>query len=162
IMAYDVASLQMGRASGYYTAGGIVAKAVAASGTLWLLTHVPSRPLVAALSVGAAALAMSTIVLASPARSLPVRSVVPALSAALSDLWKFICTRVGFLVAVLCVIPFGTSTLLGAAIAKDWSVGPDQLAAVIPFGAVLSVAGAVLAARLSGRLGPWRTYIAFG
>src|SRR5215472_12810373 len=59
IMAYDVPGPQLGRASGHYTAGGIVVKALAASGTLWLLTHLPSRPLVAALSVGAAALAMS-------------------------------------------------------------------------------------------------------
>jgi hypothetical protein len=162
VMAYDVPAPQLGQASGHYTAGGIVAKALAASGTLWLITHLPSRPLVAALSVGAAALAMSTIMLASPQPSLPVRGVRGALRAALVDVWKLIRTRVGFLVGVLCVIPFGTSTLLGAAIAKEWSVAPDQLATVIPFGAVLSVASAILAGRLSVRLGPWRTYIAFG
>ena len=162
IMAYDVPAPQLGRASGHYTAGGIVAKALAASGTLWLLTHLSSRPLVAVLSVGAAALAMSTIILASPQPSLPVRGAPGALRAALVDVWRLVRTRVGFLVAVLCVIPFGTSTLLGAAIAKEWSVGPDQLATVIPFGAVLSVAGAILAGRVSVRLGPWRTYIAFG
>jgi MFS family permease len=162
IMAYDVPPLQLGRASGFYTAGGFVAKAAAGAGTLWLLTHVPSRQVVTALSVGAAALASTAIVLASPAVSLPLSGLVPALRAALADVWRLVRTRTGTLVAVLCIIPFGTSTLLANAIAKEWSVSPDQLAASIPVGAALSVAGAMLAGRLCVRFGPWKTYIAVG
>ena len=162
VMVYDVPAEQLGRASGFYTAGGIVAKSVAGAGTLWLLGHVSSRPLVSGLSVGAAALGMSAIVLASPGVSLPVSKLVPALRAALSDVWNFVWTRGGALVAVLCIIPFGTSTLLANAIAREWSVTPDQLSAAIPVGAALSVAGAMLAGRLSVRFGPWKTYVAMG
>jgi len=43
IVAYDLPAGQLGRASGFYTAGGIVAKSVAGAGTLWLLAHVSSR-----------------------------------------------------------------------------------------------------------------------
>jgi len=161
-MAYDVPAAQLGRASGFYTAGGIVAKSAAGAGTLWLLTHVSSRPVVAGLSVGAAALAMTAIRLASPGIQLPLHNLLPALHAALSDVWNFIRTRGGALVAILCVIPFGTSTLLANAIAQEWSVRPDQLSASIPVGAVMSVGGAILAGRLSGRFGPWKTYIGVG
>lgn len=162
IMAYDVPAGQLGRASGFYTAGGIVAKSVAGAGTLWLLAHVSSRPAVSGLSVGAAALAMSAIVLASPGTSLSANNLLPALRAALSDVWRFVRTREGALVAVLCIIPFGTSTLLANAIAREWSVTPDQLSGSIPVGAALSVAGAMLAGRSSVRFGPWKTYIASG
>jgi MFS transporter len=162
IMAYDVPTGQLGRASGFYTAGGIVAKSVAGAGTLWLLAHVSSRPVVSGLSVGAAALAMSAILLASPGISLPASNLLPALHGALSDVWNFVRTRGGALVAVLCIIPFGTSTLLANAIAREWSVTSDQLSASIPVGAALSVSGAILAGRLSVRFGPWKTYIAWG
>ena len=162
IMAYDVPAGQLGRASGFYTAGGIVARSVAGAGTLWLLAHVSSRAAVSGLSVGAAALAMSTIRLASPGISLPANNLLPALTAALTDVRTFVRTRSGALVAVLCIVPFGTSTLLANAIAREWSVTPNQLSGAIPVAAAVSVAGAMLAGRLSVRLGPWKTYIACG
>lgn len=162
IMAYDVPAGQLGRASGFYTAGGIVGKSVAGAGTLWLLAHVSSRPVVTGFSVGAAALAMSAILLASPGISFPASNLLPTLRAALSDVWSFVRTRAGALVAVLCIIPFGSSTLLANAIAREWSVTPDQLSGSIPVGAALSVAGAMLAGRLSVHFGPWKTYIAWG
>lgn len=112
--------------------------------------------------MGAAALAMSAIGLASPGLRMPVSGLMSALRAALLDVWRLIRTPVGALVAVLCVVPFGSSTVLGAAIAKEWSVSPDRLAASIPIGAALAIAGAVAAGRLSARIGPWRTYIGAG
>jgi hypothetical protein len=162
IMAYDVPIGQLGRASGFYTAGGIVTKSVAGAGTLWLLAHVSSRPVVSGLSVGAPALAMSAILLASPGVSLPASNLLPALRGALADVWNLVRSREGAMVAVLCVIPFGTSTLLANAIAREWSVTPDQLSGAIPVAAVLSVAGAITAGRLSVRFGPCKTYIAWG
>jgi len=162
IMAYDVSGAQMGRASGYYTAGGIFAGAASGAGTLWLLTHVSYRPAVAALSVGAAALAATTIALASSATAGPRRGLPTELRAALKDFCSFIRTRTGVLIAVLCVIPFGTGTHLHNAVAKEWSVSSDQLAAWSSFAALLGIVGAMLAGRLSARLGPWTTYIVLG
>jgi MFS transporter, PAT family, beta-lactamase induction signal transducer AmpG len=162
VMAYEVSSAQMGRASGFYTAGGIFAGAASGAGTLWLLTHVTNRPLVAALSVGAAALASTAIALASSATPAPRHNLPAELLAALRDFWNFIRTRTGVLIAVLCVIPFGTGTHLLNAIAKEWSVSSDQLAAWSSFAAALGILGAILAGRLSARLGPWRTYIVLG
>jgi len=54
IMAYDLHAGQLGRASGFYTAGGIVAKSVAGAGTLWLLAHVSSRLFCIALAAALA------------------------------------------------------------------------------------------------------------
>ena len=162
IMAYEVSSTEMGRASGFYTAGGFFARAASGAVTLWLLTHVMNRSLVAALSVGAAALASTAIVLASSAAPGPRRDLFTELRAVLSDFWSFMRTRLGILVAVLCVIPFGTGTYLENAIAREWSVTANQLAAWSSLGAILAIAGAVLAGRLSARLGPWRTYIVLG
>jgi MFS family permease len=162
IMAYDVAAPLLGRASGFYTAGGIVAKSVAGAGTLWLLTHVPNRPLITSISIGAAAIAMTAILLASRSVSSPVNHLLPALRSALMDLLMFVRTPAGILVVILCVVPFGTSTLLANAIAKEWAVRPDQLAASIPIAAALGIAGAILAGRLSVRYGPWSTYMVAG
>ena len=162
IMAYEVSSTEMGRASGFYTAGGFFARAASGAGTLWLLSHVMNRSVVAVLSVGAAALASTAIVLASSAPPGPRRDLFTELRAVLGDFWSFIRTRLGILIAVLCVIPFGTGTSLENAIAKEWSVSSDQLAALSSLAAVLGIAGAMLAGRLSARLGPWKTYIALG
>lgn len=162
IMAYDVPAPQLGRASGFYTAGGIVAKSVAGAGTLWLLTHVPNRPLVGGVSIGAAAIAMMTILLASRQVSSRVHHLLPALRSALKDLLTFVRAPAGILAVVLCVVPFGTSTLLANAIAKEWTVSPDQIAGSIPITAVLGIAGAILAGRLSVRYGPWNTYMVAG
>lgn len=162
IMAYEVPAARLGRASGFYTAGGIVAGSAAGGGTLWLLTHLASRPLAAALSVGVAALAAAAIVLSSPAEPAPRRALLSELRATLGDFWSFIRTPTGVLIAVLCVIPFGSGTFLLSAIASEWSVSPDQLAAWSPVATILSVGGAVLAGRLSARLGPWKTYILLG
>jgi hypothetical protein len=164
LMAYDVPTAQLGAASGFYTAGGIVAKAVAGAGTLWLLTHLASRPLVASLSSGAAALAGTAVLLAAPGRLAPLREFPSTLRLALGDLWNFIRTRRGALIAVLCVIPFGAGTEAGliGAIAREWAVSPDQLAAFGVLGAITSVAGAIFGGWLSTRVGPWKAYIVQG
>jgi hypothetical protein len=162
IMAYEVSGTQMGRASGFYTAGGIFARAASGAGTLWLLTHVTNRPVVAALSVGAAALASTAILLASSAAPGLRRDLSTELRAVLADFCSFIRTRTGILIAVLCVIPFGTGTSLENAIAREWSVTANQLAAWSSLAAILGIGGAVLAGHLSTRLGPWKTYIILG
>jgi hypothetical protein len=164
LMAYDVPTVQLGTASGFYTAGGIVAKAVGGAATLWLLTHLSDRPLVAGLSSGAAALAGTAILLAAPGRLAPLRELAPKLRAALLELWNLVRTRRGVLIAVLCVIPFGAGTEVGliGAIAREWAVSPDQLAAFGVLGAIISVIGAIFAGWLSTRIGPWKTYIVQG
>jgi hypothetical protein len=164
LIAYDVPTAKIGTASGFYTAGGIVAKAVGGSGTLWLLTHVSSHPVVAILSSGAAALAGTAIVLAAPGRQAPLRELLPKLRSALVELWNFIRTRRGVLIAVLCVIPFGAGTEAGliGAIAREWAVSPDQLAAFGVLGAVTGVTGAIFGGWLSTRIGPWKAYLVQG
>ncbi len=113
IMAYDVRAAQLGSASGYYTAGGTFAKAIGGAGTLWLLTHLSGRTVATTLSVGAAALAGTAILLALPRPPAPLRQLPTALFSALVDLWSFIRTPKGVLIAILCVIPFGAGTEAG-------------------------------------------------
>lgn len=164
IMAYDVAAPQLGAASGYYTAGGTFAKAIGAALTLLLLAHLSSRPLAASISVAAALLAGTLIVLASPAPAASLRATPAKLAAALLELYRFVRTRDGLLVALLCVIPFGAGTEAGlmGAIAREWHVSPDQLALFSTFGAATNIAAAVAAGWLATRIGPWKTYIALG
>jgi hypothetical protein len=164
IMAYDVPATRVGSASGYYTAGGTFAKAVGGAGTLWLLTHLSGRGVAAALSIGAAALAGTAILLAVPRRAASLRQLPTALVSALVDLWTFARTRNGVLIAVLCVIPFGAGTEAGlmGAIAREWAVGPDQLASLGALAAVTNIAGAILAGWLTTRINPWNAYLIFG
>ena len=93
---------------------------------------------------------------------MPISRTLPALRDTFRDVWSFVRTRSGALVMVLCIIPFGTSTVLGTAIAGEWAVTSDQLAASIPVGAALSVFGAMVAGRMSVHFGPWRSYFAVG
>jgi MFS transporter, PAT family, beta-lactamase induction signal transducer AmpG len=164
LMAYDVPTAQLGSASGFYTAGGIFAKAVGGAGTLWLLTHFSGRTLAASLSVGCAALAGAAILMALPGRPVPLRDLPEKLRHALADLWTFVRRREGVIIAVLCVIPFGAGTEAGliGAIAHEWTVTPDQLASFSVFGAATSIIGAIFAGWLSTRVGPWKVYVLLG
>jgi PAT family beta-lactamase induction signal transducer AmpG len=164
IMAYDVPPERMGAASGFYTAGGTFGKAVAGAGTLLLLTHLSDRTLAAGVSVVPAALAATAILLAAPASMPPLRELGARMAVSLFDLWQFVRTRNGLLIALLCILPFGTGTEAGliGAIAREWSVNPNQLALFSTLGAGTNIVGAILAGWLSTRIGPWTTYMASG
>lgn len=164
IMAYDVPTERMGAASGFYTAGGTLGKAVAGAGTLLLLTYLSDRTLAGGVSVVPAALAAASILLAAPAAVPPPRELGERIGVTLFDLWQFVRTRNGLLIALLCVLPFGTGTEAGliGAIAREWSVSPSQLALFSTLGAGTNIAGAILAGWLASRIGPWATYIASG
>jgi hypothetical protein len=164
IMAYDVTAQRMGEASGFYTAGGTLGKAVAGAGTLLLLTHLPGRTLAAGVSVIPAALAAAAILLAAPGSMPPLREIGGRVRASMLDLRQFVSTRNGLLIALLCVVPFGAGTEAGliGAIAREWSVSSNQLALFSTLGAGTNIAGAILAGWLATRIGPWTVYIAAG
>ena len=164
IMAYDVPTERIGAASGFYTAGGTLGKAVSGAGTLLLLTYLSDRTFAAGVSVAPAALAAAAIFLAAPASAPPLRELGARIGTSLFDLWQYVRTRNGLLVALLCVLPFGTGTEAGliGAIAREWSVSPNQLALFGTLGAGTNIAGAILAGWLASRIGPWTTYIASG
>lgn len=164
LMAYEVQTSKLGAASGFYTAGGTFAKGVAGAGTLWLLTHLADRFMVAVLSIGAAVLAATAILLVSPSVSTPFSQLPAKLRSARVDLWMFLRTRNGALIAMLCVIPFGAGSEAGliGAIAGEWSVTPSQLAAFGTLGVVTGIFGALFSGWLSMRIGSWRTYIILG
>jgi hypothetical protein len=164
IMAYDVLAARLGSASGFYTAGGAFAKAAGGAGTLWLLTHLANRSAAATLSTGTAALLGTAVLLALPGQSAPLRALPVKLIGALKDLWSFLRTRSGALIAVLCVTPFGAGTESGliGAIAHEWAVSPDQLALFGTLGAAINMAGAIFGGWLSTRIGPWNAYLLLG
>jgi len=68
------------------------------------------------------------------------------------------------MIAVLCVIPFGSGTEAGliGAIAREWAVSPDQLASFSVLGVVTGIAGAVYSGWLCTRIGTWKTYVLMG
>jgi hypothetical protein len=164
IMAYDVNTERMGAATGAYTAGGTFGKAVAGAGTLLLLTHLPDKTLAAGISVATAVVAASVIVLAAPRSAPPLRDLMAKMASSSLELWHFLRTRNGLLIALFCVLPFGTGTEAGliGAISREWSVSQNQLALFSTLGAGTNIAGAVLAGGLATRIGPWKTYIGLG
>jgi hypothetical protein len=164
LMACEMPAAQLSASSAFYTAGGIFAKTVGGAGTLWLVSHLSSRGLAAGLSAGTAALAGTAIQWISPTPWLPLKGLPAKLRSALLDVWRFIRTRQGALIAVLCVVPFGSGSEVGlvGAIAREWSIGPDRLAAWVSFSAVGSIAGALFSGWLATRIGPWKAYIAQG
>ncbi len=164
IMAYDVPESRLGRASGHYTAGGVFAKAAGGGGTLWLLTNLASRSSAAAISVGVAAVAGGAIVLVSPGEAIPFRDVRARMLGALRELWAFLRTREGLLVAAMCLLPFGKGTEAGliGAISPEWRVSPNQLAGLGLVGAASNIAGATAGGWLSTRVGGWRAFVLAG
>ncbi len=164
IMAYDVPEARLGRASGYYTAGGVLAKAIGGGGTLWLVTHLASRSMAAAISVGLAAAAAAAVMLASPGRTAPIRELPARMLGAIRELLGFLRTADGLLVAIMCVLPFGAGTEAGliGAISREWGVTPDQLAIFSALAAGASLVGATFAGWLSTRIGPWNAFVAQG
>ena len=164
IMAYDVQPERIGAASGFYTAGGAFGKTVAGAGTLLLLTHLSSKTFAASISIAPAVVAASAIALAAPGSLQPLREFGAKMAGSLLELWHFIRTRNGLLIALLCVLPFGTGAEAGliGAISREWSVSPNQLALFSTLGAGTNIAGAILAGWLATRIGPWTTYIASG
>jgi MFS transporter, PAT family, beta-lactamase induction signal transducer AmpG len=164
IMAYDVQPERMGAASGFYTAGGTFGKTVAGAGTLLLLTHLSSKTFAAFISIALAVVAASAITLAAPGSLPPLRKFGANMAGSLLELWHFIRTRHGLLIALLCVLPFGTGAEAGliGAISREWSVSPDQLALFSTMGAGTNIAGAILAGWLATKIGPWITYIGSG
>jgi hypothetical protein len=164
IMAYDVPPERMGAASGFYTAGGTFAKAVAGAGTLLLLTHLSSKTFAACISIAPAIVAASAIALASQGSPLLIHEFGAKMAGSLLELWHFIRTRNGLLIALLCVLPFGTGTEAGliGAISREWSVSANQLALFSTLGAGTNITGAILAGWLATKIGPWTTYIGSG
>jgi PAT family beta-lactamase induction signal transducer AmpG len=164
IMAYDVQPERMGVAGGFYTAGGTFAKASAGAGTLLLLTHLSSKTFAACLSIAPAVVAASAIALAAPGSRSRLRELGAKMAGSLLELWHFIRTRNGLLIALLCVLPFGTGTEAGliGAISREWSVSPNQLALFSTLGAGTNITGAIVAGWLATRIGPWTTYIGSG
>lgn len=164
IMAYDVKPSRLSTASGYYSAGGILAKIGGGAGTLYLITHLASRPLAAAISIAAGALAGSAILLASPETRVAAGALLAKLGAALLDLWNFVRKRDGVLIALLCVIPFGAGTEAGlmGAIAREWHVSADALALLATIGVGTNLAAALAAGLVASRIGPWPTYFILG
>jgi hypothetical protein len=164
LMAYEVPAAQLGTASGYYAAGGYFAKAIGAAATLWMLAHVASRPLVGLLSAAAAALAGTAIWLTPRATPVPLHMFTTAFRTTLADVWEFLRTRRGAIVALLCLLPFASGIEAGliGAIAHEWRVTADELGAWIGLSAVGTISGAMLAGWLSLRFGAWKTYLLLG
>ena len=164
IMAYDVAPDRLGIASAFYSAGGTFGKAAAGAIAVLLLAHLSSRLSAGIISIFPATIAAATIVLAARGPASRLREFPSKIRASFFDVWNFVRQRKGMLIAILCVIPFGSGPEAGfmGAISREWSVTPNQLALISTFGAATNIAGAAVAGWLCTRMNPWTTYIGFG
>jgi predicted MFS family arabinose efflux permease len=164
IMAHDVPTERLGAASAFYSAGGTLGKAAAGAIAVLLLAHLSSRFSAGVVSIFPATIAAATILLAARGPASRLAEFPSKIRASLLDVWNFVRQRKGMLIAILCVIPFGSGTEAGfmGAISREWSVTPNQLALVSTFGAATNIAGVIVAGWLCTRVSPWSTYIAFG
>lgn len=164
IMAYEVPADRLGAACSFYSVGGTFGKAAAGSITVLLLAHLSNRLSAGITGILPAILAAAAILLAASGPSFRLQDFPSKIRASLVDLWAFIRKRKGVLVAILCIIPFGSAPEAGfmGAISREWSVTPNQLALVSAFGAATNIAGAFVAGWLCTRVSPWTTYIGFG
>ena len=164
IMAFDIPRDRMGVATAFYSAGGTFGKAAAGAMAVLVLAHQSNRVSAGMISILPATLAATTIVLTARRSVFSLQEFPSKIRASLADVWNFIRRGNGVLIAILCVIPFGSGPEAGlmGAISREWAVTPNQLALIATFGAATNIAGALLAGWLCTRISPWTTYVAFG
>lgn len=164
IMAFDVPTDRMGAASAFYSAGGTFGKAAAGALAVLLLAHLSNRVSAGVITILPAILAAAAIVFAAHRPSVGLDEFPLKIRASLVDVWSFVRSRKGLLIAIFCVIPFGSGPEAGlmGAISREWAITPNQLALIATFGAGTNIAGALLAGWLCTRISRWTTYITFG
>lgn len=160
---------EIGRVSSWFQAGNLGGNGLGGGLGLLLFQVLPASWMSGAV-VGAVLLACCFALLPLPEVSAHAGAHPTPMSAVrevAASLWKNLKTRVGFLTALLCLMPVGTGaaqgTLAQAAVAAQWGAGDKEVALVQGLLAGLITAiGSFSGGWLLARLNPRASYAAFG
>ena len=168
LIAHLTAPSDRGRVSGWYQAGNMAGTGLGGGFGLWLVSHL-HHSWESGLVLGILTLCCAVVLPWVP--DVPAeprgRGVGSAVRNVAGDFWRMICSRVGVLSAVLCIVPVGTGAATGvlaqAEVAAKWGAGPGHVELVQGFlNGIVSMIGSIIGGygcvRLGGRLG----YAVFG
>ena len=166
LMAYATQPDARGRAGGWSQAGNLLGGAVGGGAGLWLATHLhPQWAAGAVLGLIPLTCAGALAFVHAPNRRGPDAPAEPGLVGVAKDAWGMLRSRQGRLTLLLFALPVGcgaAANLVGA-LAGDWKVSADLLAALAGLGSgTASVVGAIIGGYVCDRLDRKTAYLAFG
>lgn len=160
---------EIGRTSSWFQAGNLGGNGLGGGLGLLLIVHLP-KPWMSGAIIGGIFLLCCLALQLLPhvdAHAGAHPSPVAAVKEVAGGLWQMVKTRIGFLSALLCVLPVGTGAAQGplaqAEVAAFWGAGANEVATVQGLLAGLVTAiGSFSGAWLLARLNPRATYATFG
>jgi len=165
-MAYGVVHERKGAVSGWSQAGNLGGSGIGGGVGLYLTQHV-ATPWVAGgvLAILCFSCCAALLAVDEPQRAARHLDYGRALGQVIADVWALSRSRAGLLVLTLMVLPMGSGGATGvwSAIAREWRVGADTVAAVNGVGGGLaSLVGAVAAGFVCDRIDRRLAYCLFG
>jgi MFS family permease len=166
LMAHATAPDRRGQAGGWSQAGNLLGSAVGGGGGLWMATHL-DPPWLASLLLAALPMVCTGALaaVAEPERNSSGLGISASLAEVANDVWSLLRSRPGVATLILFLLPVGSgaaSSLVGA-LASDWRVSADQLAALAGLGSgAASLLGAIAGGYLSDRADRRTSYLLFG
>ena len=165
LMAHATARERRGVAGGWSQAGNVGGAGLGGGAGLWLATHLHSIPVSGAV-IGAACGACALALLLAPRSTVFARGACYAatLLAVGRECLTMCRSRQGFLTLLVFVLPLGAggAAQLFSAIAKEWNVTADLLAAVNWLVGLATAAAAIVGGYISDRIDRKAAYVAFG
>jgi len=163
LLAHNIAEEGKGRATGFYMAGAMVGSAASGSAGIWIAEHTGSSVLAcAALSAICVASLIGLLWVEEPRRHLGDLPVVARFKSLALDLWGIVKTRAGAYIGVLVMMPVGLGATANfwPAIAPEWHVGADLMAAVAGIGTtVATLLGCLVGGWFSDRADSIRVFL---
>jgi PAT family beta-lactamase induction signal transducer AmpG len=165
LMAYNIADVRKGTASGYFMCGNMGGTAAGGALGVFLASHAGGLVSAAVLSL-LCVLPLPALLLVSQEERLSSKGrILSHLRAVFSDLWVTIKNwRAVFVIAlVMTPVGLGASSYIFAAIAPEWHVSADLLAVLLGVGSTLaSLLGCLAAGWLCDRLDSLQVFMAAG
>lgn len=165
LMAHTVAEERKGRASGWAQAGNVAGSGVGGGAALWLAGHYAGWVASGTLAIANLACCTALFFVAQPQARARVGGALRSVAEVLRDVWGIACSRKGFLVLLLLLLPVGSGGAphLVAAIAGDWHADGDTVAlARGVLGGFIAAAGCFAGGFLSDLLDRKTAYLMFG
>jgi MFS family permease len=164
LLAHGTPEDLQGRASGWYQAGNLGGQGIGGGLGLYLAQHLPA-PWMASCIVGFLCFLCCGALLLAPMPEPFARGagVFPAIRATARDFWEVMRKRGAILALILCFLPIATGAAPFAAIADEWHVNGDTVAAVSGvLGGVIAALGCLVGGWFCDRMNRQGTYVWFG
>lgn len=166
LAAHDTPEEMKGRVGGYSQAGNLGGAGIGGGVGLWLSQHLAYEWMPATI-VGLSCLAccLGLLFIKEPAPTIRNGKAIDTVRNLLSDLWRTLKSKLGFLALFLCFLPLGTGAAsnLWAAIASDWKASADTVAFVTGImSGIITAIGCLAGGWICDRMNRQITYLIFG